>query len=161
MWGVRARERRVPRRVLSIRALGADTPTLRLAGVALQVTGRQAELLVVLAMNPAGLSAQSLADGLYGPSAKAVTVRAEVARVRRLAGELVSAQPYRLAADVRADFLDVERLLARRRVAAALDRYPGPLLPRSRAPAIVARRAALETSLKGAVRGRRARRRAG
>jgi len=160
VWGVRARERRVPRRVLSIRALGADTPALRLAGVALPVTGRQAELLVVLAMSPAGLSAQSLADGLYGPRAKAVTVRAEVARVRRVARELVSAQPYRLAADVRADFLDVERLLARRRVAAALDRYPGPLLPRSHAPAIVARRAALETALKHA-RRRGPRRRAG
>jgi hypothetical protein len=79
-----------------------------------------------------------------------------------VAHELVSAQPYRLAADVRADFLDVERLLARRRVAAAVARYPGPLLPRSRAPAIVARRAALETAIKDA-RPRRpgARRRAG
>ena len=88
------------------------------------------------------MSAQALAGCLYGPGAKAVTVRAEVARVRRVAGELIGAQPYRLAADVRADFLDVERLLSRRRVAAAVERYAGPLLPRSRAPAIVARRAA-------------------
>jgi hypothetical protein len=104
-------------------------------------------LLIVLAMSPAGLSANALAGCLYGPAAKAVTARAEVARVRRRAGELVGAQPYRLAADVHADFLDVERLLARRRVAAALARYPGPLLPRSRAPAIVARRAAIERAL--------------
>jgi len=85
--------------------------------------------------------------------AKAVTVRAEVARVRRVSGELIAAQPYRLAADVRADFLDVERLVARRRVAAAVERYAGPLLPRSRAPAIVARRAALESALRDAVCG--------
>jgi hypothetical protein len=156
LWRTRTHERRVPRRVLSIRALGADTAALRLAGVALPLTGRQAELLVVLAISPAGLSARELAEGLYGPSAKAVTVRAEVARVRRVSRELVSAQPYRLAADVRADFLDVERLLARRRVAAAVERYRGPLLPRSRAPAIVARRAALETAVKHAVRRRRA-----
>ena len=102
-------------------------------------------------MTPAGLSAQALARCLYGPGAKAVTVRAEVARVRRVAGELIDAQPYRLAADVRADFLDVERLLSRRRVAAAVARYAGPLLPRSRAPAIVARRAALEGALRDAV----------
>ena len=83
----------------------------------------------MLAMTPAGLSAQALARCLYGPGAKAVTVRAEIARVRRVAGELIGAQPYRLAADVRADFLDVERLLSRRRVAAAVTRYAGPLLP--------------------------------
>ena len=151
VWGVRGRERRVPRHVLSIRALGADAPGLRLAGASLPVTSRQAELLIVLAMTPAGLSAQALARCLYGPGAKAVTVRAEVARVRRVAGGLIGTQPYRLAADVRADFLDVERLLSRRRVAAAVRRYAGPLLPRSRAPAIVARRSALEGALRDAV----------
>ena len=151
VWGVRGRERRIPRRLLSIRALGAEAPALRLAGASLPVTSRQAELLIVLAMTPAGLSAKALAGCLYGPGAKAVTVRAEVARVRRLAGELLGAQPYRLAADVRADFLDVERLLSRRRVAAAVERYAGPLLPRSCAPAIVARRAALERALRDAV----------
>jgi hypothetical protein len=151
VWGVRGREHRVPRRVLSIRALGAEAPGLRLAGTKLPVTSRQAELLIVLAMTPDGLSAQALAGCLYGPGAKAVTVRAEIARVRRVAGELVGAQPYRLAADVRADFLDVERLLSHRRVAAAVERYAGLLLPRSRAPAIVARRAALENALRDAV----------
>ena len=151
VWGVRGHERRVPRRVLRIRALGPETPGLRLAGASLAVTPRQAELLIVLAMTPGGLSAQALAGSLYGPRAKAVTVRAEVARVRRVAGELIGAQPYRLAANVRADFLDVERLLSRCRLAAALARYDGPLLPGSRAPAIVARRAALENAIGDAV----------
>jgi hypothetical protein len=153
VWAVRARERRVPRRVLSIRALGREAPALRLAGVALPVSRRQAELLVVLAMSPAGLSARELARGLYGPGANPVTVRAEVARVRRITRELVQAQPYRLTADVRADFLDVERLLARRRFSAAVRCYAGPLLPRSEAPAIAARRAAIELALRAAVRG--------
>ena len=152
VWGVRGRERRVPRRLLSIRALGAEAPRLRLGGAALALTSRQSELLIVLAMTPAGLSAQALAGCLYGPGAKAVTARAEIARVRRVAGELVRAQPYRLKADVRADFLDVERLLSRRRAAAAVERYAGPLLPHSRAPAIVARRAALDSALRDAVR---------
>jgi len=151
VWAVLGRERRVPRHVLSIRALGADPPGLRVGGAPLAVTSRQAELLIVLAMTPAGLSAEALARCLYGPGAKAVTVRAEIARVRRVAGELIGAQPYRLAADVRADFLDVERLLSRRRVAAAVTRYAGPLLPRSRAPAIMARRSALERALRDAV----------
>ena len=151
VWGLRGRERRVPRGRLSIRALGAAMPSLELAGASLAVTSRQAELLIVLAMTPAGLSAQALARCLYGPGAKAVTARAEVARVRRVAGGLVGAQPYRLAVEVRADFLEVERLLARRRVAAAVARYAGPLLPGSRAPAIMARRAALESAVCDAV----------
>jgi hypothetical protein len=152
VWALRARKRRVPRPRLDIRALGAERPALHVAGVPLAVTARQAELLVVLAMRPSGLSAQALARCLYGPAAKRVTVRAEVARLRRVAGELVAAQPYRLTADVRADFLEVERLLARRRVRAALDAYAGPLLPGSHAPAIVARREALDAAIRRAGR---------
>jgi hypothetical protein len=102
-------------------------------------------------MTPGGLSARDLARQLYGPAAKAVTARAEVARVRRVVGELLGAQPYRLAADVRADFLEVERLLSRHRTAAAVDRYAGPLLPDSRAPAIVARRAAIDAAMRAAL----------
>ncbi len=151
VWAVHARERRIPRHLLSIRALGPNAPALRLDGVALPVSPRQAELLIVLAMTPAGVSARELADGLYGPGANTVTVRAEVARVKRVAGDLVQAQPYRLTADVRADFIDVERLLARRRVVAGLERYAGPLLPRSDAPAIAARRNSLERALRDAV----------
>jgi hypothetical protein len=151
VWGVRGHEHRIPHRLLSIKALGSEAPGLRLTGVPLAVTARQAELLIVLAMSPAGLSARSLAGCLYGASAKAVTARAEVARVRRAVGDLVGAQPYRLTADVRADFLDVEELLARRRVRAAVERYAGPLLPRSRAPAIVARRTAIERALSDAI----------
>jgi hypothetical protein len=89
---------------------------------------------------------------LYGSDTKTVTVRAEVARLRRTVGDLVAAQPYRLAADARADFLDVERLLRRGDVDAAVDLYAGPLLPSSRAPAIVAARARLESALTSAVR---------
>jgi hypothetical protein len=152
VWPLRSRKRRIPRPRLDIRALGCERPGLRVAGVPLAVSARQAELLVVLAMHPSGLSAQALAQCLYGPAAKRVTVRAEVARVRRVVGELVGAQPYRLTADVRADFLDVERLLARHRLRAALDAYAGPLLPSSRAPAIVARRKALDTAIERARR---------
>src|SRR5262249_60450400 len=117
-------------------------PGLRLAGRPLPVSERQAELLTVLALHPGGLTAKELARCLYGGAANPVTVRAEVARLRRVVGDLVAAQPYRLTAQVRADFLDVEQLLERGRARAALDRYAGPLLPRSRAPCIVARREA-------------------
>lgn len=152
VWPIRVNERRAPRRRLWIDALGADAAVVRRAGRRLPVTARQAELLVVLALHPAGLSAHDLAERVYGDSAKPVTARAEVARLRRVLGDLVGAQPYRLRADIRADVLEVEQLLASGRVAHAVDRYGGPLLPRSHAPTIVARREALEQGLDGAVR---------
>ena len=147
LWSVQARVRRAPRHVLVIRALGAERPALQLAGRPLALSARHAELLTVLALKPEGLSARALARCLYGGPASPVTVRAEVARVRRVVGDLVLAQPYRLTAEVRADFLEVERLLGRGHLRPALSRYRGPLLPRSRAPAVVARRAALEAAV--------------
>jgi hypothetical protein len=147
VWSVRPGERRAPRHVLAISALAAARPSLKLAGRPLAVSKRQAELLTVLALHPAGLSAVDLGRCMYGDSANPVTVRAEIARLRRTVGELVDAQPYRLNAEIRADFLDVEHLLERGRVGAALDRYAGPLLPGSRAPCIVARREALAAAV--------------
>ena len=147
LWSVRPRARRAPRHVLVIRALGAERPALQLAGRQLPLSARHAELLTVLALKPDGLTARGLARCLYGGPASPVTVRAEVARLRRVVGDLVVAQPYRLTAEVRADYLEVERLLERGSLRSALVRYRGPLLPRSRAPAVVARRAALEAAV--------------
>ena len=147
VWAMHARERRAPRHVLFIDALAAARPLFRLAGRRLPLSERQAELLTVLALHPAGLSARSLARCLYRGAANPVTVRAEIARLRHVVGDLVDAQPYRLTAEIRADFLDVETLLERGRVQAALDRYTGPLMPRSRAPCIVTRRQALDAAV--------------
>jgi hypothetical protein len=67
-----------------------------------------------------------------------------MARLRRRLGPLVASQPYRLVADVHADFLEVQWLARRGALAAARDVYVGPLLPASDVPAIAAARARLE-----------------
>jgi hypothetical protein len=152
VWGARARQRHVPRPRVSVRALGAEPTTVRIDGRGVTLSARHAEVVVLLTLEPAGLSAGALARGLYGPAAKPVTVRAELTRLRRSLGDLLAARPYRLAGDVRADFLDVERALRRGSLDAALAMYAGPLLPASRAPAIVAARARLEAALDGALR---------
>jgi hypothetical protein len=154
VWGVRPHEPRIPRRLLYIRALGGEPPVVLLDGRRLALSARHAELVVVLALHPAGLSADALACALHCTGAKTVTVRAEVARLRKTVGDLVPAQPYRLAADVHSDFLEIERLLRRGNLDAAVDRYAGPLLPSSVAPAIVAARSRLETALQSAIRER-------
>jgi hypothetical protein len=62
------------------------------------LTPRHAELLAQLASaGPAGLSAHRLSVALYGDDAHVVTVRAEVSRLRRTVGALVTTSPYRLA----------------------------------------------------------------
>jgi hypothetical protein len=152
VWGVRARERRVPRRTVRIRALGVDPPDVLLDGRRLTLSLRHVELLVLLALRPEGLSAGGLARALHGDGGKPVTVRAEVTRLRRALGDIVLGQPYRLAADVRADFLDVERLLRRGDVDRALTLSGGPLLASSHAPGIAAARTHLEEALDTALR---------
>ena len=101
-------------------------------------------VVVLLALHPRGMSAEKLARALYGVRGKEVTVRAEMARLRRRLGPLIASQPYRLVADVRADFLEVQWLARRGALAAARDAYVGPLLPASDIPAIAAARGRLE-----------------
>jgi hypothetical protein len=154
VWGVRPRARRIPRHVLRLRALGDEPPVVVLDGRRLALSARHIELIVVLALRPHGLSAGALARELYGGDAKTVTLRAEVARLRRRVADLVLAHPYRLGAEVSADFLEVERLVGRGAVDAAVALYGGPLLPSSRAPAIVAARASIEAAVATAVGAR-------
>lgn len=63
--------------------------------------------------------------------------------MRRVLGHRLAADPYRIAGGARADFVELEREAGSLSAGELLDRYPGALLPSSRAPAIVARRAAL------------------
>ena len=66
---------------------------------------RHAEILLALVRSPEGRTATQLADDLFADPTRVVTVRAEVSRLRRTLGTLLEAQPYRLAASVRASVL--------------------------------------------------------
>jgi hypothetical protein len=133
-----------PRPRLDLSALGRDQAEVELAGRRFVLGRRQSELVVLLALHPRGMSGEELTRLMYGVRGSEVTVRAEVARLRRQLGPLVASQPYRLVADVHADFLEVEWLARRGALAAARDVYAGPLLPVSDVPTIVAARARLE-----------------
>jgi hypothetical protein len=129
---------------LRLRALGRDQAQGLVGRQVLRLTRRHSEIVVILALHPAGLSDEDLMLALYGKTCRKVTVRAEISRLRKLLGPLILTRPYRLASEVRADFLDVERLVAAGRFDAAAKRYRGPLLPSSTAPRIVAARRRLE-----------------
>ncbi|OPE48105.1 GAF domain-containing protein [Mycolicibacterium diernhoferi] len=67
------------------------------------ISPRHAEILLVLAVHRGGRSATELAADLYGDGSRAVTVRAEMSRLRRQLVGLIAAQPYRFADGVVVD----------------------------------------------------------
>ena len=79
-----------------------DPPVLRLRSAAepwrTPLTRRNADVLVLLrrAGRP-GMTAAQLSTALFGDDQHCVTVRAEVSRLRRAIGGLVTTNPYRLA----------------------------------------------------------------
>ncbi|WP_372481215.1 helix-turn-helix domain-containing protein [Mycolicibacterium lacusdiani] len=137
--------------------LGADRPrwTVTVAdgrSHPTTLTGRHADILVLLSRHPEGVSADRLAMMLNDNDLDAVTIRAEVSRLRRVIGaDCVASRPYRLLAPVDSDAADVLDALRRGDVAAAMNAYPGELLPHSVAPAIARLRTELSTSLRAAV----------
>jgi hypothetical protein len=146
-----APERRAP----ALQVLGRERARLATAAGPVELSLRHSELVVLLAEAAArgeGRTAEQLAAECHPGDAAPVTVRAELSRLRRLVGdELVGSRPYRLLAPVRSDADDVRELLGRGAVGAALDRYPGALLPRSEAPGVREARARLSGALKQAV----------
>lgn len=143
--------RPVPR----LEVLGRDRARLHLASGPAELSLRHSELLLLLAEAAAaggGRTAEQLAVECHAGEAAAVTVRAELSRLRRLVGaQLLASRPYRLTGPLETDVDQVRRLLARGAVGPALERYPGALLPRSSAPGVVAARERLSGALRQAV----------
>jgi transcriptional regulator of acetoin/glycerol metabolism len=137
------------------RVLAADLTVLgRREGLLgrLRVSRRHAEILLLLEAHPAGLGAEELAVLLDERTLDPVTVRAEMTRLRHAVGvDLVGSRPYRLIRAMRSDVSLIRELLARRLVGEAVRRYPGPVLPRSRAPGIAEIRDNLAAELRAAV----------
>jgi GAF domain-containing protein len=116
------------------------------------LTGRHADILVLLSRHPEGLSADHLAMLLDDHDLDAVTIRVEMSRLRRVIGaEYVASRPYRLLAPIDSDADDVFDALQRSDVDSAMTRYAGALLPQSVSPAIARLRTELTTGLRAAV----------
>jgi hypothetical protein len=134
-----------------LRALGGDRAVLEIAGRELVLSRRHSEIVVLLALHPEGLTAEQLALELFGEQGKPVSVRAELTRLRRLLGPALDTQPYRFAAPLEADLLEVRDALNVGRPAAALAAYSGQLLMSSEAPGIREARRGLDSGVRAAV----------
>jgi hypothetical protein len=141
-----ATEADAPRALLHLEVLGRERAHVEVDGRGFDLSLRHSEILVILAQHPDGVTEKDLASALYGTPIKSVTIRAEISRLHKLLGPVIRTRPYRIAADVRADFLELAALLDgghHERVARMESR---DLLPSSEAPAIVAERARLATN---------------
>jgi hypothetical protein len=138
-----------------LEVLGRDRARLSLPSGPVELSLRHSELLLLLAeaaVAGEGRSAAQLAAEVHRGEAAAVTVRAELSRLRRLVGaELVGSRPYRLLGRVETDLDQVRRLLARGSVGSALERYPGAVLPASRAPGVSSARERVSALLRQSV----------
>lgn len=138
-------------------ALGRDEARLLVGGRGIRLSRRHSELLVLLSRHPEGLTGDELLCALYeDESVTPVTLRAELARLRRVLGPgLLESRPYRLTVPVESDVAVVERRLETGAVTAAAAAYSGPLLPSSQAPAVVRLRERLADGLRTALIARR------
>ncbi|MFB7575572.1 GAF domain-containing protein [Streptomyces sp. NPDC056165] len=138
-------------------ALGRDEARLVVGGRGVRLSRRHSEILVLLARHPEGLTGDELLCALYEDgSVTPVTLRAELARLRRVLGPgLLSSRPYRLAVPVGSDVAVVQHRLETGAVAAAAAAYSGPLLPGSQAPAVVRLRQRLADGMRSALIARR------
>ena len=121
-------------------------------GSAIELSPRRSEIVALLCLSPDGLGAGDIAEEVYGSDERRVTVRAEMSRLRRQMAGVLATQPYRLLADVSADFLDLAgRVRAGGDVTA--DLAPGPRLPEATSPRLVALRAELQAAAAGPLAG--------
>ena len=122
---------------LSLSLLGDGIPTAAVNDEQLELTLRHAEILALLVMHPAGLTAEQLALLLHGERGNPTSTRVEIHRLRNHVGhEVVRTKPYRITAATTSDFAVVRESARRGDLDAAVRAYRGALLPRSESPEI-------------------------
>ncbi|MBO0980280.1 GAF domain-containing protein [Microbacterium sp. SD291] len=107
----------------------------------IELSARHAAILLMLAVHRQGLSADRLAELVYGPDASPDTLRPEMVRLRKVLerhapGLVPESRPYRLPAILETDAQDVLSLLDRGAHRVALTAYRGPVLPESTSPGV-------------------------
>lgn len=130
--------------------LGRSHGLLERAGRSTVLGLRHSEILLLLSERPGGLSGGELEAALSEHGLSAVTVRAEVSRLRSTLGEdLLGSRPYALRASLASDVGRVRAAIEAGRLGDAVAAYAGPVLPPSEAPGVVAVREDLRLLLRG------------
>ncbi len=115
----------------------------------LALSERSLEILVLLALHPAGLSPEVLHSYLYSnEETTLVALRSAVSRLRAVVPVSTYPDLYRITVPFSLDFRDCEKAISRAELRTALELYRGPLLVRSDAPAVREARLFLEERLR-------------
>ena len=128
-------------RPATVSVLGPDGPRwVPTTGASRRLSPRHAEILLLLAWHREGLSTEQLAMALSEDGVDAVTVRAEISRMRRdLGSDVVLSRPYRAGVPITCDLADVVDRARGGDVAGAVAVLGrGGLAADSRAPGVVA-----------------------
>ena len=139
-----------------LHALGPEAGLVReigVGGAARALTGRHAEICVLLDAHPEGLSGGALAELLADDRLDEVSVRAEVSRLRRVFGPgVVLSRPYRLTPGALVtDVREVMDAIDAGDAVRAVSAYPGPVLPASDAPGVADLRLEVHAMLRALV----------
>jgi hypothetical protein len=132
------------RQAMHLALLGRERADAELSSGRQQLRLRHSEILTLLCSNPEGLTSEELSIGVYGSPVRAAAIRVEISRLRKLLGECIEPEHYRLRPGVSSDVGQVCGLLHRGEVLEAATRYVGPILPASTAPGVINEREALE-----------------
>lgn len=137
---------------IRVNVLGEHYATL--ARRELRLTRRQIEIMLLMALYPAGIGLAELHADLYGDNPVGLsTLKAEISHLRHLLGGRISRAPYRIDGRVHVDALAVLDNLRQGGIAEAVARYRGRVLPWSESPRIVRLSRTVEVALRDAVLG--------
>lgn len=135
---------------LYIRAF--SVPQVLFNGKVMVLTPRQIEILTILALCPQGMTLDTLHQALYGERKVSIgTLKAEMSQLRDILGGMLGSRPYRLLAQVEADFLQAEQALDAGYLDSALKLCSGIFLAKTESPFLCAWRDCLESRLSQAI----------
>ncbi|NWK74486.1 transcriptional regulator [Acinetobacter sp. SwsAc6] len=135
---------------LYIRAFAASQVLFN--GKMLVMTPRQIEILTILALCPQGMTLDTLHQALYGERKVSIgTLKAEMSQLRDVLGGMLGSRPYRILANVEADFLQAEQALDAGYTESALKLCSGVFLAKTESPFLCTWRDCLESRLSDAI----------
>lgn len=142
----------VPASATRLQVMGAMPSLTDADGTRLILTNRHAEILLLLELHPHGITGGGLVEQLWSAGGSEVTVRAELARLRRAISTMpsvgVEARPYRIRGRLDSDLTRTRRALELGDIDTALELCRGSVLPGTEAPGILQVRAEIEALLR-------------
>jgi tetratricopeptide (TPR) repeat protein len=124
-------------------------PEVWLHGMRLPIVQKRfQEILLLLAINPQGLTGEQLLLLVYGEAGDLRNLKPMLSRLRDMVPLL--SKPYRLGIDCKTDFQKVEQMLADNQLSEAMTLFRGSLLAESDAPGVMEYREILDEAIRQA-----------